>query len=642
MTDDLEPRFARPPAPASQPRERAARCRRRAPAHRRRATGTTRARSAPRWRSPSSPVPWPAGRWLAPPSRTRDTVSASAGGDDGTPRRRRRRTAPGPSSRAPARATSMPRWSQCRTARPTRGSGWWCARPLLGSAETRPLPGRRAGAGRHRRRRPHRRGDPRDARRATRPSGSPAEPTVARCGWSSPAASGRVEATFPNGSVDAADAVGRCRGAGGLCRRGPGGDRAASTTSSRSRAARPAGEEGPRQVVHRRRHRRLRDPATAGRPARRPMPEPGEPPADEEAARAEITECSPPPTTAQAVAAAARPPRAARGVARRAASGSSEEHPDYAEWAKEVYGEVDEIVFTAPDRASVRFSLVSDDPSIPAPGERIGEAVLIDGVWKVVDRDRAASSSASPGSSATTPSRGDQATSSLRRSRSIRLITLSWRTRSRSPGRRSCRASTSSPTATPSHTVPGGWPSCSAGPATPVVARPTSAPQHPAHAVGHRLGGRPRSRPGPRARRARRTSPRCRRRRRRPGTSRSSRGRSRRATPTRPPVSDSATASVQALRHRAAGRPPPPSSRRRRRTRCRRGRRAPRPPRRRAAPSTCASSSPRAVRRTLMPSMPLARKAIVGLPVVVEHPQPRVEQLGQAATRSRPTCAARG
>ena len=29
---------------------------------------------------------------------------------------------------------------------------------------------------------------------------------------------------------------------------------------------------------------------------------------------------------------------------------------------------VDEIVFTAPDRATVRHTLKSDDPSIPAPG----------------------------------------------------------------------------------------------------------------------------------------------------------------------------------------------------------------------------------------------------------------------------------
>ena len=45
-----------------------------------------------------------------------------------------------------------------------------------------------------------------------------------------------------------------------------------------------------------------------------------------------------------------------------------EQQPEYFEWAKEVYGVVDEIVFTAPDRATVRYTLVSDNPSIPAPG----------------------------------------------------------------------------------------------------------------------------------------------------------------------------------------------------------------------------------------------------------------------------------
>ena len=36
-----------------------------------------------------------------------------------------------------------------------------------------------------------------------------------------------------------------------------------------------------------------------------------------------------------------------------------------------------------PTEAAVRFTLSSDNPSTPAPGERIGQAVLIDGTWKV-------------------------------------------------------------------------------------------------------------------------------------------------------------------------------------------------------------------------------------------------------------------
>ena len=81
------------------------------------------------------------------------------------------------------------------------------------------VPDRRARAGRHRRRPAHRRGAAGDRARRTRPSGSPAEPTVARCGWSSPRATGTVEATFPNGVVRHHRSGRRCRGAGGLRRR---------------------------------------------------------------------------------------------------------------------------------------------------------------------------------------------------------------------------------------------------------------------------------------------------------------------------------------------------------------------------------------------------------------------------------------
>src|SRR6266540_999218 len=49
------------------------------------------------------------------------------------------------------------------------------------------------------------------------------------------------------------------------------------------------------------------------------------------------------------------------------------------------------------------------------------------------------------------------------------------RMRWRSPGKRSATDSTDSPRASPTKTVPTGWPSCSAGPATPVTAKPMSA-----------------------------------------------------------------------------------------------------------------------------------------------------------------------
>ncbi len=118
-------------------------------------------------------------------------------------------------------------------------------------------------------------------------------------------------------------------------------------------------------------------------PAEEPivMPEPGEPPADEASARAAIEELfsglggqDPELEMDQHE----RP-----NVWRDADARFREEHPEYLEWAKQVYSVPLEIVFTAPDRATVRYDLVSDNPDVPAPGERTGEAVLVDGVWKV-------------------------------------------------------------------------------------------------------------------------------------------------------------------------------------------------------------------------------------------------------------------
>jgi hypothetical protein len=111
------------------------------------------------------------------------------------------------------------------------------------------------------------------------------------------------------------------------------------------------------------------------------MPEPGEPPADEDAARAEIEELFSGYGGRDPEVEVHRHERP--NVWRDADARFREEHPEYLEWAKRVYQEPLEIVFTAPDRATVRYVLRSDDPSIPAPGERIGEAVLIDGEWKV-------------------------------------------------------------------------------------------------------------------------------------------------------------------------------------------------------------------------------------------------------------------
>src|SRR5690606_14413296 len=72
---------------------------------------------------------------------------------------------------------------------------------------------------------------------------------------------------------------------------------------------------------------------------------------------------------------------------------------------------------------------------------------------------------------------GAPSSPSRRRSRPSSVIVLYSRTWFRRPGRRSSvECATSEPIATPKQTVPGGRPSWGSGPATPVVARPTSAP----------------------------------------------------------------------------------------------------------------------------------------------------------------------
>ena len=189
-----------------------------------------------------------------------------------------------------------------------------------------------------------------------------------------------VEATFPNGAIDHADAT---EGLAVLAAYGDAGPSAdAMVDDVVALGGTPMVDMGStREARHADGYAGC--PQTPTDVAEPPltMPEPGEPPADEDAARAAIEELfsaygGQDPDIQQAKQ--ERP-----NVWRDANARFQEEHPDYVEWAKEVYGVVHEIVFTAPDRASVRRSLVSDDPSIPAPGERVAEAVLIDGVWKI-------------------------------------------------------------------------------------------------------------------------------------------------------------------------------------------------------------------------------------------------------------------
>lgn len=192
-----------------------------------------------------------------------------------------------------------------------------------------------------------------------------------------------VEARFPNGATDRAEAANGVAVLAAYAGDGqPAEDLVADTVEVTGPPDHPPGD-GPRAVTI--------DRAAAGCPTEDPsvevplelaMPEPGEPPADEDAARAAINDLwlaafdgAGDPTEANL--------RERPEVWLDAAERFKREQPAYAAMASHVSAVVHEIVFTAPDRASVHFSLVSDDPSVPAPGEWLGEAVLIDGTWKV-------------------------------------------------------------------------------------------------------------------------------------------------------------------------------------------------------------------------------------------------------------------
>ena len=112
------------------------------------------------------------------------------------------------------------------------------------------------------------------------------------------------------------------------------------------------------------------------------LPEPGEQPPDLEATRADVIamwEASGDPSLSkQERAQYQEDPEVWLDATLR----FEEEHPDYAAIAKTVHNEVDEVVFTAPDRASVRYQLVSESSMVPR--YQIGVAVLAaDGTWRV-------------------------------------------------------------------------------------------------------------------------------------------------------------------------------------------------------------------------------------------------------------------
>ncbi len=195
-------------------------------------------------------------------------------------------------------------------------------------------------------------------------------------------ATATVQATFPNGSSDTTEAAG---GVAVLAAYADEGQPASDLVDDVVDVTGVAGgsvEESERPVTSADGSAGCTegDPSV-GPPVDLTMPPAGEPPADEDAARAAITD-----TFTKLYNGSGEPYLELRErpeVWVDANERFKQQHPDYAAMVSHVHGEVDEIVFTAPDRASVRFRLIADDPSIPAPGERIGVAVLIDGVWKL-------------------------------------------------------------------------------------------------------------------------------------------------------------------------------------------------------------------------------------------------------------------
>ncbi|MFL6204938.1 MAG: hypothetical protein ACJ739_06275 [Acidimicrobiales bacterium] len=190
-----------------------------------------------------------------------------------------------------------------------------------------------------------------------------------------------VEATFPNGAVDST------RATDGLAVLAASADPGQSADALADDTVELGGT--PMEDQESTRPARLADgyagcPSPPTEPVEPPqtMPAAGEQPADPDAARAEVEalflDAFKGPADPDGAHLRERP-----NVWWDASVRFREEHPDYYEWAKEVYSTVEDVVFTAPDRASVRYTLKTDDPEVPAPGERIGEAVLVDGTWKV-------------------------------------------------------------------------------------------------------------------------------------------------------------------------------------------------------------------------------------------------------------------
>jgi hypothetical protein len=124
----------------------------------------------------------------------------------------------------------------------------------------------------------------------------------------------------------------------------------------------------------------LSDPACAPRPPELPEPH-GPPPADEEAARADID-------VAFATLYNRSLPEEERGTrlddnrgVKQAVEQVERNYPGALEQQATI--RVDEVQFLSPTEAAVRYAILLPGYSTPEFPNRTGRAVLIDGVWKV-------------------------------------------------------------------------------------------------------------------------------------------------------------------------------------------------------------------------------------------------------------------
>jgi len=188
---------------------------------------------------------------------------------------------------------------------------------------------------------------------------------------------GTVEARFPNGTTDRAEAVGGLAVLAAYADAIPT-DLIDDVIEVSGLPGGAADAEDPAQVTS---YLQGHGPCPGGTTAGEVMPEPGEPPSDEVAARAAITD-----TFLAAYGGPGTEEKAhlyERPDVWLAANAAFRQNEEYLAMAETISAEVQEIVFTAPDRASVRFVLESSESGTPTPGEQVGEAVLIDGAWKV-------------------------------------------------------------------------------------------------------------------------------------------------------------------------------------------------------------------------------------------------------------------